>query len=68
MFSFLESDGNVRLASIIVASRPDQRRIIAPGMNEDISSRDGVRSTVRSDVGEADKLDAAVQRYLSDEW
>ena len=37
-------------------------------MNEDISIRDDVRSTVRSDVGEADKLDAAVQRSLSDEW
>ena len=43
---FLESNGNVLLASIIGASRPDQSRIIAPGMNEDISSRDDVRSTV----------------------
>ena len=55
---FLASNGNVRLASIILASRLDQSRIIAPGMNKDISSRDDVRSTVRSDVGEADKLDA----------
>ena len=39
---FLESDGDVRLASIIGASRPNQSRIIAPGMNEDISSRDDV--------------------------
>ena len=37
-------------------------------MNEDILRRDDVRSTVRSDVGEADKLDAAVQRFSSDEW
>ena len=65
---FLASDGNVRSASIIGASRPDQSRIIAPGMNKDISSRDDVRSTVRSDVGKADKLYAAVQRSLSDEW
>ena len=65
---FLESDRNVRSASIIGASRPDQSRIIAPGMNKDISSRDDVRSTVRSDVGEADKLDAAVQRSLCDKW
>ena len=65
---FLASDGNVRSASIIGASRPDQSRMIAPGMNEGISSRYGVRSTVRSDVGEADKLDATVQRSLSNEW
>ena len=58
---FLASGGDVRSASILGASRPDQSRIIAPGMNEDISSRDDVRSTVRSDVGEADKLDATVQ-------
>ena len=56
------------MANIIGASRPDQSRIIAPGTNEDISSRDDVRSTVRSDVGEADKLDAAVQRSSFDEW
>ena len=66
--SFLASNGNVRSASIIGASRPSQSRISAPGMNEDISSRDDVRSTVRNDVGEADKLDAAVQRSSTDEW
>ena len=65
---FLESDGNVRSASIIGASRPYQSRIIAPGMNEDISSRDDVQSTVRSNVGKADKLDASVQQSLSDKW
>ena len=65
---FLTSDGNVSSASIIGASRPDQSRIIAPGMNEDISSRDDVRSTVQSDVGKASKLDAAVQRSSTDEW
>ena len=65
---FLENNGNVRSASIIGASRTDQSRIIAPGMNEDISSRDDVRSNVRSDVGEADKLNAAVQRSSTDEW
>ena len=66
--TFLACDGNVCSESIIGASRPDQSRIIAPGMNEDISSRDDVRSTVRSDVEEADKLDAAVQRSSSNEW
>ena len=39
---FLESNGNVRSASIIGESRPDQSRIIAPGMNKDISSRNDV--------------------------
>ena len=43
---FLESNGKVRSESIIGSSRPDQSRIIAPGMNEDISSRDIVQSTV----------------------
>ena len=37
-------------------------------MNIDISSRDDVRSTVRSDVSEADKLDTAVQRSSSNKW
>ena len=62
---FLASDGDVRSASIIGASRPNQSRIIAPGMNEDISSRDDVQCTVRSDVDEADKLDTAVLRSSS---
>ena len=66
--SFLTSNGNVRSASVIGASRPDQSRIFAPGMNKDISSRDYVRSTVRNDVGEADKIDADIQRSLTDEW
>ena len=65
---FLAIDGDVRSASIIGASRPDQSRIIAPGMNEDISSRDDVQSTVRSYVGKPDKLDASVQRSSSNEW
>ena len=37
-------------------------------MNKDISSRDDVRSTVRNDVGRADKLDATVERSSTDEW
>ena len=64
---FLISNGNVRSASIIGASHPDQSRIISPQMNKHISSRDDVRSTVRNDIGEADKLNAAVQRSLTDE-
>ena len=37
-------------------------------MNEDISNRDDARSTVRNDVGEADKLDATVEGSSTDEW
>ena len=40
--SLLASNRNVRSGSIIGASRPNQSRICAPGMNEDISSRDDV--------------------------
>ena len=39
---FLASNGNVRSASIIGASWPNQSRTFAPGRNEDISSRDDV--------------------------
>ena len=39
---FLTSDGDIRLTSVIVASRPNDSRIIAPSMNGDISSRDDV--------------------------
>ena len=66
--SFLTSNGNLRSASVIGASRPDQSRIISPGINEYISSRYDVQSTVRNDVGEADKLDATVEQSLTDEW
>ena len=65
--SLLASNGNVRSEIIIGASRPDQSRIFAPGMNEYISCRDYVRSTVQNDVGEADKLDATVKGSLTDE-
>ena len=65
---FLDSYEDVRLTSINGASRTDQSRIIAPGMNEDISSRGDVRSTVRNDIGEADKLDATVEQSSTNEW
>ena len=65
---FMVSNGNVRSAIIIGSSLPNQSRIFAPGMNEDISSRDDVRSTVRNDVGEADKLNATFERSSTDEW
>ena len=66
--SFLANDGDVPSTGIIGASRPDQSRIVAPRMNIDISSRNDVRSTIQSDVGEADKLDTAIQRSLSNKW
>ena len=37
-------------------------------MNGDISSRDDVQSTVWNDVGEADKLDATIERSSTNEW
>ena len=37
-------------------------------MNGDISCIDYVQSTFRNDVGEADKLDATVERSWTDEW
>ena len=57
--TFLACDRDVHSTSVIGASRPDQSRIVAPGMNEDISSRDDVRSTFQNDVGKADKLDTS---------
>ena len=39
---FLASDGDVRSSSILGASRPYQGRIVDPGMNENISSRNDV--------------------------
>ena len=52
---FLTSDRDVRLTSVIGASRPDYISIVAPFMNEDISSVDDVLSTVWSDIGKAEK-------------
>ena len=37
-------------------------------MNKDISSRNDVWSTVRSDVGKVDKLDTVVQQSSSNKW
>ena len=59
---FLTIDRDVRSTSVIGASRPNHSRIVAPFMNKDISNGYDVFITVRSDVGEADKLDTAVQR------
>ena len=66
MEPFLTTDRDVRLTSVIGASMPDHSRIVSPFVNEDISSRDDVLSTVRSDIGEAEKLDTSVQRSSAD--
>ena len=66
--SLLTSNGNIRLASILGASRTNQSRIFVPGMHEDISGRDDVRSTVRNDVGKAGKLETTVEGSYTDEW
>ena len=63
---FLTSDRDVRSTSVIGASRPDHSRIVAPFMNEYILIRDDVLSTVRSDIGKAEKLDTAVQKSSTD--
>ena len=65
---FLVSDGDVRSTSIIGSSRPNQSRIVAPGMNKDILSRNDFWSTVQSDVGKAYKLDAVAQQSFYDKW
>ena len=65
--ALLASNGNIRSASILGASRTNQSRIFAPGMHKDISGRDDVRSTVRNDVREADKLDTTVDGFTTNE-
>ena len=58
--SLLASNGNIRSTRILGASQTNQSRILAPGMHEDISGIDNVQSTVRNDVGEADKPETTV--------
>ena len=63
---FLTSDRDVCAESIIGDSRLNHGRIGNPFVNKYSWSRD-VALSVRSDVGELDKLDTAVQRYSTDE-
>ena len=63
---FLTSDRDVRTTSVIGASRPNHSKIGTPFKNKDISSGNDVLSTVRSDIGEADKLDTPVQQSSTD--
>ena len=65
--ALLASNGNIRSTSILGASRTNQSRIFAPGMHEDISGRDDVRSTVLNDVGKTDKLNTTVDGSPTDE-
>ena len=64
---FLTSDRNVRTTSVIGASSPNHSMIETPFMNKDISSGDDVLSTIRSDVGEVDKMDTSVQQSSTNE-
>ena len=66
--ALLASNGNIRLTSILGSSRTNQSMIFAPGMHQDISGRNDVRSSVCNDVGEADKLDATVDGSSTNEW
>ena len=63
---FLTCDRDVRASSEIGDSRPEHIRIGTPFINKKIWSGDDAFS-VRSDVGEIDKLDTAVQRSSTDE-
>ena len=65
--ALLASNGNIRSTSILGAIRINQSMIFAPGMHEDIFGRDNVRSTIRNDVREADKLDTTVDGPTTDE-
>ena len=62
----LSCDRIVRAASEIGDSRIDQGMIGTPIMNKNIWSVDD-NFSVRSDRGEADKLDTSVQRYSTNE-
>ena len=64
--SFLSCDRNVRTSSEIGDIRPEHGRIGTPFVNKQILSGDE-NFSVRSDVGEADKLDSAVQSSSTDE-
>ena len=64
--SFLSCDKNVRASSEIGDSRPEHGSIGTSCVNEKIWSRDD-KFSVRSEVGEANKLDTDVQRSPTNE-
>ena len=61
MGPFLTSDRDVRMTTVIGHIRLNHSGIGTPFMNEDILGRDDVLSNVRSDIGEAEKLE--IRRY-----
>ena len=63
---FLSCNRNVLSLSEIGDSRIDHGRIGTPLMNKKIWIVDD-NFSVRSDVGEANKLDTSIQRYLTNE-
>ena len=65
--ALLASNGNIDTTSVFGTSRTNQSRIFAPGMHEDISGRDNVRSNFHNDVCEADKLDTTVDGPTTNE-
>ena len=65
--AILARNRNIGTTSILGARRTNQSWIFAPGMHKDISGRDNVRSNVRNDVREADKLDTTVDGSPTDE-
>ena len=63
--TFLTSDRDVRTTSVVGDIMHNHSRIGTPFMKKYIWSRYDVLSTVRSDVGELDKLNTAVQQSLT---
>ena len=64
--AFLTRNQHICTTGIVGASRPNHSRIFSPGMHKDILSGDNVRSTTRSDVRIADKLDTTVEVFTTD--
>ena len=64
--AFLTRNRQICTTSLVGARRPNHSRIFPPGMHEDISGGDNVRSTVRNDVRIADKLDTTVEDFTTD--
>ena len=65
--AFLTRNGHIHTTGIVVTSRPDNSRIIAPGMHEDILRGNDVTTTVRSEVRVMEKLDSTVEAFTSNE-
>ena len=64
--AFLTRNGHICTAGIIGESRPNHSRVFPPGMNKDIFSGNNVRTTVRSDVQIADKINTTVEAFTTD--